>query len=218
MASLRQGIPGWMLRHRCTVEPYEQWGVYGPARTLTCFIQENLASAGPTGTERLAQITIYCRLGENVPPGSRIQLVDGRRGYAHATVRQDGGGLPTPDHLQIAMSLAGAYGPAYGEPVIILYRTTTRDDAGAARYTWRRDTVQGAAVRLLNSAESAVGTAESVAETVEVVFPPGTPVSTRDRLEVRGLVYDVDGTPTEVTDPQTTARPGVKVIGKRRQT
>lgn len=210
-------VPGWMLRHTCTIEPYASWGVYGPGRQIRCFIDEKLASAGPTGTERMAQVTIVCRLDENVPAGSRIELVDGRRGYAHAVVKHDAGGLPTPDHMEIAMSLAGAYGPAFGETVAILYRTTTRDPAGAATYRWTRQQVDGAAVRLLSSNEAAVGTAESTADTVEVILPPGTAISTRDRLDVRGLLYDVDGTPQEVTDPQTTARPGVKVIGKRRQ-
>jgi hypothetical protein len=50
-----------------------------------------------------------------------------------------------------------------------------------------------------------------------VILPPGTPITTTDQMRVRGLLYDVDGTPEEVSDPTTTARPGVKVIGKRRQ-
>ena len=210
-------VPGFLLVHTCTVEPYLDWGVYGGGFALRCFIAENLASAGPSGTERVAQITIVCRPNEPVTAGSRITLADGRRGYAAAVAIHDGGGLPTPDHREIAMQVAGAYGPAYGETVRILYRVTTRDDTGAARYTWRPEEVTGAAVRILNSSESAVGSAESTSDSVEVILPPATPISTRDRLQVRGLLYDVDGTPTEVTDPQTTARPGVRVIGKRRQ-
>src|SRR6185295_16575604 len=110
----RRGIPSWMLRHRCRIEPYLSWGTYGTARDLQCFIDERLASAGAAGTERIAQLTVICRLSENVPAGSRIELVDGRRGYAHAVVDHDGGGLPTPDHQEIAVTLAGAYGPAFG--------------------------------------------------------------------------------------------------------
>lgn len=209
-------VPGWLLRHQCVVEPYEDWGIYGDPNTVACFIGENLASAGPAGTERVSQITIVCNKAENVPAGSRITLVDGRRGYAAAVAKHDGGGLPTPDHLEIAMTIAGAYGPAFGETITILYRLTSRDDAGATRYTFTRHDVDGVAVRILSSAESTVGTSETAVDAVEVILPPGTPIGTRDRLEVRGLIYDVDGTPAEVTDPQTTARPGVKVIGKRR--
>lgn len=209
-------VPDWMLPHQCVVEPYADWNVYGDPRTIACFIDEKLAAAGPAGTERVAQITIICNKAENVPAGSRITLLDARKGYAAAVVRHDGGGLPTPDHLEVAMTIASAYGPAFGETVIIAYRTASRDDAGATRYYFRRQPVDGAAVRVLSSAESAVGTSQTAVDAVEVILPPGTPIGTRDRLEVRGLVYDVDGTPTEVTDPQTTARPGVKVIGKRR--
>lgn len=209
-------VPAFLLVHACTVEPYVDWGVYGGGYPLKCFIAETLAAAGPAGTERVSQITIICKPGEQVTAGSRITLTDGRRGYAAAVARHDGGGLPTPDHLEIAVQVAGSYGPAYGETVRILYRVTTRDPAGATRYTWNPQEVAGTAVRVLSSSEAAVGTADSVNDTVEVILPPGTPVSTRDRLEVRGLQYDVDGTPTEVTDPQTTARPGVRVIGRRR--
>ncbi len=210
-------VPAFLLVHTCTVEPYVDWGVYGGGFKLKCFIGERLASAGPTGTERIAQITIVCRPREPVTAGSRITLSDGRRGYAAAVAIHDGGGLPTPDHREIAMQVAGAYGPAYGETIRILYRAVRRDETGATRYRWQPEEVQGAAVRILNSSESAVGSAETTSDSVEVILPPGTPISTHDRLEVRGLLYDVDGTPTEVTDPQTTARPGVKVIGKRRQ-
>lgn len=210
-------VPGWLLRHRCTVEPYEDWGVYGAPSQLRCFIAENLASAGPAGTERISQITIVAGKTARVPAGSRITLPDGRRGYAAAVALHDGGGLPTPDHIEVAMQTAGSYGPAFGETITILYRFSVRDDAGATRTTWRPQPVDGVAVRILASSETTVGTAETTADSVEVILPPGTPISARDRLQVRGLDYDVDGTPAEVTDPQTTARPGVRVIGKRRQ-
>lgn len=209
-------VPLWLLQHRIRVEPYVDWGVYGPPAAVRCFIGENLASAGPTGTERVAQITIVARKDAVVPAGSRITLPDGRLGYAAAVAVHDGGRFPTPDHLEIAMQTASSYGPAFGESVIVLYRQSVYDDAGAQRTTWRPVTVDAAAVRVLSSAEAAVGTAETTSDAVEVILPPGTTISSRDRLQVRGLLYDVDGTPTEVTDPQTVARPGVRVIGKRR--
>jgi head-tail adaptor len=209
-------VPAWLLRHTCTVEPYQGWALYGAPYELQCFIAENLAAAGPTGTERIAQITIVARKDADVPAGSRITLGDGRRGYAAAVAVHDGGGFPTPDHMEIAMQTAGSYGPAFGEPVVVLYRQTAYDAAGNAVTTWRRVTIDGAAVHLTGGGDAAIGTAEATADTVEVILPPGTPIGTRDRLEVRGLLYDVDGTPTEVTDPQTVARPGVRVIGRRR--
>jgi head-tail adaptor len=210
-------VPGWLLRHQITVEPYVDWGEFGPAHDLVCHVKEALAPAGPTGTERMAQVTIVAHSWEQVPAGSRLTLADGRKGYATASVKHTAPGLPTPDHIEIAMRLAGSYGPAFGETVAVLYRQSTRDTAGATRTTWARVEFGSAAVRILSSSESAVGTAETDTDSVEVILPPGTPVTSRDRLEVRGLLYDVNGTPTEVTDPQTVARPGVRVIGKRRQ-
>lgn len=210
-------IPSFLLRHTCQVEGYIDWGQYAPERSLTCHIDEKLASAGPAGTQRVAQVTIVAHSWEDVPAGSRITLTDGRKGYAAATVKHTMPGMPTPDHVEVAMQLAGSYGPAFGETVIVLYRSTDRDNAGATRAVWTPVEVAGAGVRMLASSEAAVGTAETDTDSVEVILPPGTPISSRDRLQVRGLLYDVNGTPTEVTDPQTVARPGVRVIGKRRQ-
>lgn len=211
-------IPAFLLAHECRIEPYLDWGIYGPPIDYPCLVDEALASAGPAGTERIAQITIVGPLDPVVPDGSRITLTDGRKGYASAVARHIGAAdWPTPDHQQIAVQTARAYGPAFGETVVILYRNVSRDAAGATLTTWYRQPVDGAAVRILTSSEAAVGTAETATDAVEIILPPGTPISSRDRMEVRGLAYDVDGTPTEVTDPQTTARPGVRVIGKRRQ-
>ena len=209
-------VPAFLLVHTCQVEAYQSWGTYAPATPLTCFIAEALASAGPAGTERVAQHTIVCQLGDEPPPGSRITLGDGRQGYAHAVVRHDGGPLPVPSHAEIAATIAGAYGPAFGELIVLLRRSRSYGPAGAARWTVTEVPVQAAAVRILTSAESTVGTALTDVDTIEVVLPPGTAVATTDQLRVRGLLYDVDGTPEEVSDPQTTAQPGVKVIGKRR--
>jgi hypothetical protein len=210
-------VPAFLLVHACTVEDYRSWGVYGPQRRLRCFINEALSSAGPAGTERVAQVTIVTFPGQAPPAGSRVTLAGGRKGYAHAVVRHDGGGLPTPDHDEIAMTIAESYGPAFGETVVLLTRTTRRDAAGSTRYSVRETPVADAAVRLIGSSESALGSAQTQADTVEVILPPGTPITTTDQMRVRGLLYDVDGTPEEVSDPTTTARPGVKVIGKRRQ-
>lgn len=210
-------VPDFLLVHSCTVEAYRAWDTYDPERELRCFINESLASAGPTGTERVAQVTIVAHLHEPVTAGSRITFGDGRTGYAAAVVRHDGGGLPTPDHLEIAMSIAGAYGPAFGELVLLVRRTSVRTPTGATRYTTVEHPVPGAAVRLLSSSEAPVGTANTAVDSVEVILPPDTEVTARDQMRVRGLLYDIDGTPEVISDSETEARPGVKVIGKRRR-
>jgi hypothetical protein len=211
-------VPAFLLVHRSTVEAYQAWNDYGPARTVACFVAETLASAGPTGTERVNQLTVYYPLSVTCPAGSKITLSDGRKGYAAAVARYDTLGLlPTPDHLEVAFSTAGSYGPAFGELVVIVRRVERRDPAGATRYSVTEISVPGAAVRYIGSQELPVGSAPITTDTVEVVLPPDTQVSARDQLRVRGLLYDVDGTPEIVSDSQTTAQPGVKVIGKRRQ-
>lgn len=210
-------VPDFLLVHTSTVEAYQDWDDYGAPQRVRCFVAEKLASAGPTGTERVNQLTVFYPLAVTCPAGSKITLADGRKGYAAAVARYDTAGLlPTPDHLEVAFSTAGSYGPAFGELVTVLHRVERRDTAGATYYSVQETPVTGAAVRLLTSAEQPVGSSPVATDTVEVIFPPGTTVAIRDQIRVRGLLYDVDGNPETVGDSQTTATPGVKVIGKRR--
>ncbi len=211
-------VPDFLLVHTAVIEPYIAWGEYGPAAAQKCFWEERMAGGGVTGTERRAQHTVYLKPGVTCPAGSRVTHRDGRKGYASAVVNYDGGGLPTPDHLEVAVDLADAYGPAFGETVVIVRREARRDQTGSTRYRNREVPVPDTAVRMLSSSETPVGTrVETTADTVEVVFPPATDIRSGDAMRVRGLLYDVDGVPEDVASSQSTARPGVKVIGKRRQ-
>lgn len=209
-------LPLWLLTHTVTVEQYLAWNTFGPPAGLRCLIDENLTNAGPAGTERVAQLSLIAGPDASVAPGSRITLADQRRGYASAVVNHSGGGLPTPDHVQVAVQIATSYGPAFGESVTLLIRTQRRTTGGAMQTFTRSVVVEGAAVRLLSATEAVLGSAVQAVDTVEVVLPPGTVISVRDSMIVRGLTYEVDGSPTEASDPNTTARPGVKVIGKRK--
>lgn len=214
MARIR--LPAWMLPHRVTVEAYRGWNDYEPARNRPCFVGERLGSGGPVGTERVGYVTVVFALQEHCPAGSRVTLADGRRGYASAVVRHDGGGLPTPDHLEVAVSVAGAYGPAFGETVVLLRRTRVIDGGGSTRYRTTEHEVAGVAVRALTSSESEQGTATTVTDTLELILPPDTQVSTADWVRVRGLTYEVDGTPEVIDTSTSDAEPGVKIIAKRR--
>lgn len=101
-------IPGFLLRHTVLVAPYEGQGAYGetygPERTVRCFIDDTRRLVRNTnGDETVSETTVLCRLGEDIPPESRV-TVNGRVTTVIAVSRMDGGGLPTPDHLALALA------------------------------------------------------------------------------------------------------------------
>lgn len=210
-------IPGWLLRHTVMVEPYLGWNTYGAATQVRCFVDEKISSRyTQAGVQVRAHAVAYARLATSCPVGSRITLADGRRGYASAVARRDGGGLPTPDHLEVAIELGLVVGPPQGETVTLLRRTVVGSDRhGSDRYSTTSIPVAGCAVRALSSQETAGGGRDTVTDSIEVIMPPGTVVTPVDRMQVRGLVYNVDGTPDTQKDSVTGVEPGLRVIGRR---
>jgi hypothetical protein len=100
-------IPGWLLRHEMIVEPYQGTGahgpVYGPPVAVRCFVEDKRRLLrGPNGTELISETTVYCPLGTVAPAESRVQ-VNGRTTTVLNASRRDGGGLPTPDHLEVML-------------------------------------------------------------------------------------------------------------------
>ena len=99
------GLPTTLLTHRMTVELYlgasATGPIYGPPVVVPCFVEPGRQSQRapgertPTGTA-----TIYTQLGEQITPESRV-TVEGRQVEVVEVIRHDGGGLPTPDHLEI---------------------------------------------------------------------------------------------------------------------
>jgi hypothetical protein len=101
-------IPSFLLRHTMTVEPYlGQSGaapLYGPAVTVPCFCDDRRRQVRDQfGEQVISEATVYCLLATDAPVGSRI-TVNGRTGYVITASRRDGGGLPTPDHLELALT------------------------------------------------------------------------------------------------------------------
>lgn len=217
-------IPAFLLRHRVTVEPFTgTWGQYGPpVAGVRCAKEEKLGTATTqAGVVRYASATLLFR-PDRMPllaEGSRITLADGRNGYAQAVTLHDGGGVPTPDHVAVGLILpAPSYGaPLGGELVVILHRVELAepDRYGNTRYSTEEVPVEGAAVRILGSDERPEGGGTSITDNLEIILPPDTPVGSNDRIRVRGLVYEVDGTPEEEHDPMTGGRGGVRVIARR---
>lgn len=217
-------VPPALLRHRITVEPATAtWGTYGPARAVRCFLDEKIATSAAMGTtaaggERITRFTAIADPDEVLPEGSKVTLGDGRVGYIVASARHDGGGLPTPDHVEAEIAVGSTYGPAFGETVVVLRRTLlpTVDRYGNDRYAVTEVPVPGCAVRVVSSQETLGADArDRVTDTLEVLMPPGTVVTAVDRLRIRGLVYEVDGAPDPQESSTTGVAAGVRVTARR---
>ena len=101
-------LPGIWLRHQVVIEPYLGVGPagpqYGPAASVRGFVEEKTRLVrSPTGDEVTSSATVYVRLDNTAPAKSRVTLPSGRRTAVIASLRHDGGGLPTPDHLEIQL-------------------------------------------------------------------------------------------------------------------
>lgn len=100
-------IPAWLLRHTAVIEPYEGTGpagpVYGAAVTVSCFAEDRRRLVrSDTGTEVVSETTLYCPPGTVAPAESRV-TVNGRQTSVIVTRNRDGGGLPTPDHVEVTL-------------------------------------------------------------------------------------------------------------------
>lgn len=212
-------IPRFLLKHSVSVQPATAtWGTFGAATTVRCYVADRLGtSQGTAGIERVALPTIYARLADAVTllEGSKVTLPDGRVGYIQARVVHQSD-LGAPDHVQAAVSVGSAAGPAFGETVTILRRTAAGQDRyGSTTYTIAEVPVPGCAVRPLGSQENLGEQRDQTITNVEVIMPPGTVVTVIDRLRIRGLLYEIDGVPTDQVSSNTGARPGVRVIARR---
>ncbi|MFC8267815.1 hypothetical protein ACFUJU_13460 [Streptomyces sp. NPDC057235] len=101
-------LPGWLLRHRITVEPLLGSGAYGdeygPETVVRCFVDEQTRNVrAADGADTVSSSTAYCPLDTTAPPGSRVTLPSGRQTTVVNALRRDGGGLPTPDHLEVQL-------------------------------------------------------------------------------------------------------------------
>ncbi|WP_329423990.1 hypothetical protein [Streptomyces sp. NBC_01268] len=101
-------IPAFMLGHTVTVEPYlgrtSVGPRYGPAATVKCFVDEQTRVVrDQTGQEVTSTSTFYARPGLVCPAESRVTLPDGRVARVIARLDRSGGGMPTPDHVEVQL-------------------------------------------------------------------------------------------------------------------
>jgi hypothetical protein len=97
--------------HEVTVEHYSGPGPegpsYGTAYLLPCFIDaKRRLVRSATGEQVASSVTVFAPPGAPlVPVGSRITLPGSHGGHQTrviTTSNADGGGLPTPDHVEIS--------------------------------------------------------------------------------------------------------------------
>lgn len=101
-------VPGYLLRHQVTIEPYAGQGgngpTYGAAVLVRCFREDARKMVrNAQGEQVVSETTCYCPVGTVAPPLSRV-TVGSRVAYVINTKDRDGGGLPTPDHVEVVLT------------------------------------------------------------------------------------------------------------------
>ncbi|MGK5531537.1 hypothetical protein [Streptomyces sp. URMC 129] len=100
-------IPGWMLRRTVTVETYLGASAYGPRYAdpvqVRCLLESKTRTVRDrAGREVVSAATFYARPGAaDCRPESRVTLPDGRVTTVIQQHEHNGGGLATPDHLEV---------------------------------------------------------------------------------------------------------------------
>lgn len=102
-------IPRFLMRHEITIEPYlgdtSKGPQYGAPTVVVCFLDEQTRGVrSPAGEQVTSTSTAYADPGTQAPPFSRVTLPGGGRvTKVIQTKNRDGGGLPTPDHVEIQL-------------------------------------------------------------------------------------------------------------------
>lgn len=97
-----------LMRRQVTVEPHTGTSangpVFGAGVPVRCLIEQKTRTIRrPDGTEIVGKTTLFCPLGTVAPAESRVTLPDGSVTRVLFAIPHDGGGLPTPDHLELLL-------------------------------------------------------------------------------------------------------------------
>lgn len=101
-------IPGWLLPHTVLIEPLigatGTGAAYGPGFTAAAMVQDKRRTVtSAAGEELVSDTAVFLPAGTDCPSGSRVTAA-GRTAIAVVVTSADGGGLPTPDHVEIALT------------------------------------------------------------------------------------------------------------------
>jgi len=102
-------IPGFLLRHTVIIRPFLGEGPFGPSygdpvQARAWVDERRRLVRDPEGAEVVSEATVYLPPGTACPVGSLVTLPSGREAEALAVAVRDGGGLPTPDHVEVALT------------------------------------------------------------------------------------------------------------------
>lgn len=105
-------LPGFWLRHRVTVEPYEGDSayepIYGVPVVVRCWLEQKTRTVqDKTGQQVVSSGTFYARLDEALAvclAESKVTLPDGSSTFIIIARPMDGGGLPLPEHLEVHLT------------------------------------------------------------------------------------------------------------------
>lgn len=100
-------LPDYLLTHEVQVEPYlgtaGHGPSYGPPVTWPAFVDAtHKVVRTSAGEEVTATATVYLQADAAVGDEDRV-TVAGRPARVVSIARRDGRGLPTPDHLEVAV-------------------------------------------------------------------------------------------------------------------
>jgi hypothetical protein len=106
------GIPGFLLAQAgqdVQVEPYRGASAYGDVFDLPATVRAIVEASrrlvrDRDGRQVTSETTLYCQPGQDIPPGSRVTLPDGRITTVVQAIPNDGRGLPVPSHLEVVLT------------------------------------------------------------------------------------------------------------------
>lgn len=102
-------IPRWVYRHRVKVRRYAGEGAYGPVYdpevTLLGLVEDEIRLVRDrTGAEVVSSTSVILPPATaDIPAESLVTVPSGRTSRVITAARADGGGLPTPDHLELML-------------------------------------------------------------------------------------------------------------------
>ncbi|MFJ3867907.1 hypothetical protein [Streptomyces nigra] len=99
-------LPGWLLRHTITVEPYRGTGAYGevfdaPAAAAALVAETVKHIRDATGALTVSTAQVYAGPALDCPVGSRVILPDGRITRALTVAHHTAPGLPVPESTEV---------------------------------------------------------------------------------------------------------------------